>query len=97
MNDRTMLPIRIVAESLGGTVTWNGELQRVTIQKGADVILITIGADTAYVNGTAVKLDAAAFVENGRTYLPMRRVFCLSKKRISARLPLRRSEIDDKM
>ena len=54
VNDRTMLPIRIVAESLGGTVTWNGELQRVTIQKGADVILITIGADTAYVNGTAV-------------------------------------------
>lgn len=72
VNDRTMLPIRIVAESLGGTVTWNGELQRVTIQKGADVILITIGADTAYVNGTAVKLDAAAFVENGRTYLPLR-------------------------
>lgn len=31
VNDRTMLPIRIVAESLGGTVTWNGELQRVTI------------------------------------------------------------------
>ena len=72
VNDRTMLPIRIVAESLGGTVTWNDELQRVTIQKGADVILITIGADTAYVNGTAVKLDAAAFVENGRTYLPLR-------------------------
>ncbi|WP_418702954.1 stalk domain-containing protein, partial [Anaerotignum faecicola] len=72
VNDRTMLPIRIVAESLGGTVTWNGELQRVTIQEGADVILITIGADTAYVNGTAVKLDAAAFVENGRTYLPLR-------------------------
>ena len=72
VNDRTILPIRIVAESLGGTVTWNGELQRVTIQKGADVILITIGADTAYVNGTAVKLDAAAFVENGRTYLPLR-------------------------
>ena len=72
VNDRTMLPIRIVAESLGGTVTWNGELQRVTIQKGADVILITIGADTAYVNGAAVKLDAAAFVENGRTYLPLR-------------------------
>ena len=72
VNDRTMLPIRIVAEGLGGTVTWNGELQRVTIQKGADVILITIGADTAYVNGTAVKLDAAAFVENGRTYLPLR-------------------------
>ena len=72
VNDRTMLPIRIVAESLGGTVTWNGELQRVTIKNGADVILITIGADTAYVNGTAVKLDAAAFVENGRTYLPLR-------------------------
>ena len=72
VNDRTMLPIRIVAENLGGTVIWNGELQRVTIQKGADVILITIGADTAYVNGAAVKLDAAAFVENGRTYLPLR-------------------------
>ena len=81
VNDRTMLPIRIVAESLGGTVTWNGELQRVTIQKGADVILITIGADTAYVNGTAVKLDAAAFVENGRTYLPLRFVSEMKPKK----------------
>lgn len=54
-----MLPIRIVAESLGGTVTWNGELQRVTIQKGADVILITIGAIRRMSMGTAVKLDAA--------------------------------------
>ena len=77
VNDRTMLPARFIAENLGATVEWDGEKQLVTItgknEKQEDVtILITIGSDDAKVNGEDVKLDSPAFVENDRTYTPIR-------------------------
>lgn len=77
VNDRTMLPARFVAENLGATVEWDGEKQLVTItgktEKQEDVIiLITIGSDYAKVDGEDVKLDSPAFVENDRTYTPIR-------------------------
>ena len=76
-NNRTMLPSRFVAESLGAVVSWNEEKELVTIKgkdkDGGDVtILITIGAEYATVNGKAVKLDSPAFLENDRTYTPIR-------------------------
>ena len=77
-NDRTMLPARFVAENLGADVSWNGEKELVTI-KGKNLktsedvtILIYIGSDIAYVNGKEIKLDSAAFIENDRTYTPVR-------------------------
>ena len=77
VNDRTMLPARFIAENLGATVEWDGEKQLVIItgknEKQEDVtILITIGSDYAKVNGEDVKLDSPAFVENDRTYTPIR-------------------------
>ena len=78
VNNRTMLPTRFVAESLGADVSWDAEKQLVTItgknlKTGDDVeIHITIGAETAKVNGKEIKLDSCAFVENNRTYTPIR-------------------------
>jgi len=71
-NDRTMLPIRFVAEALGGIVVWNDSLNKVTITKEDVVIEIFIGSPFALVNGSPVELDASAFIENSRTYLPLR-------------------------
>lgn len=70
--ERTMLPIRFVAEALGATVAWDGILQKVTITKGEDVIDIYINSAVAFVNGNPVDLDSSAFIENSRTYLPLR-------------------------
>lgn len=73
-----MLPARFVAESLGAVVEWDGDKQLVTItgknlKTNEDVtILITIGAEYAVVNGENVKLDSPAFIENDRTYTPIR-------------------------
>ncbi len=71
-NDRTMLPARFVAEALGATVTWNEETRKVTITKDELVIIITIDSDKATVNGEEVTLDSPAFIENDRTYTPVR-------------------------
>lgn len=71
-SDRAMLPIRFVVEALGGTVTWNQAQQSVTCVKGDSTITIYIGHPFALVNGNPVELDAPAFIENDRTYLPIR-------------------------
>lgn len=77
VNGRTMLPARFVAESLGAVVAWNAEKQEVTIKgknaKDEDItILIYIDSDIAYVNDEQFKLDSPAFIENDRTYTPVR-------------------------
>ncbi len=77
VNDRTMLPARFVAENLGAKVSWDESKQLVTVvgknDKQEDVtILLTIGSDVAQINGADVKLDSPAFVQNDRTYTPLR-------------------------
>ena len=71
-NSRTMLPARFVGEGLGATVEWNGEKREVTVRKGDIVIRIYIDSDKAYVNNKEEKLDSPAFIENDRTYIPLR-------------------------
>lgn len=71
-NNRTMLPVRFVAESLGAFVNWNGETSTAVILTEDVEISITINKAEALVNGTPVALDSPAFIENNRTYLPVR-------------------------
>ena len=71
-NDRTMLPIRFIAEALGAKVGWNATEQIVTVTKDSTIIVITIGSDKALVNNKQVILDSVAYIENDRTYLPIR-------------------------
>ena len=70
--ERTVLPIRVIAEALGASVSWNEAEQTVTIVKGEMTIVVYIGQAFALVNGEPVALDQPAFIENGRTYLPLR-------------------------
>ena len=76
-----MLPIRFVAENLGAKVYWDEYLQRVSIKSRKTDISVEIGKKTAEVTEKIavynqktedVELDSPAFVENDRTYLPLR-------------------------
>ena len=71
-DSRTFLPIRVIAEELGADVAWNEAEQKVTITKDGDILEIFINEPFATVNGEPVALDAPAFIENDRTYLPIR-------------------------
>jgi len=76
-NDRTLLPIRALIESLGGTVSWNGETREVTINLNYHTIILTIDSNTAVVNGINMQIDpnnskVTPIIINGRTYLPLR-------------------------
>lgn len=70
--ERTTLPIRLVAETLGAEVDWNEAEQTVTITKDGKEIVIYIGQGFALVNGAPVELDCPAYIANSRTYLPVR-------------------------
>lgn len=72
VNDRTMLPIRFIAEALGAKVEWFGDTSTVKITAEGIEISLTIGDNFAMVNGEKVELDSPSFVENDRTYLPIR-------------------------
>ena len=71
-NDRTMLPARFVAENLGANVEWDGAARKVSITKDGIVIILHIDSDKAYVNNKEVTLDSPAYIENDRTYTPLR-------------------------
>jgi len=69
---RTLLPIRTLIESLGGTVEWDAKEQKVTITLNGHSMVLWIGKTTALVDGNKVSLDVAPTIINGRTYLPLR-------------------------
>jgi len=71
-NGRTMLPARFVAEKLGATVGWDASSRKVTIKKDALKIELVVGSNVAYVNGREVTLDTPVFIQDGRTYTPVR-------------------------
>lgn len=72
-SSRTFVPVRFVGEALGAYIGWEQAAQRVTYLAGDSRIQLTIGQKTAQVNGRAVTLDAAPYIDpNGRTLVPVR-------------------------
>lgn len=69
---RTLVPIRAIIESFGGTVAWDPNTQTVTLRMGRDLIQLTINSKTAYLNQKAETLDVAPAIINSRTMLPIR-------------------------
>ena len=64
-NDRTLVPIRIVTETLGGKVDWNGVTKEVTLNIDGKEIKMTIGK-------TLEKYGVAPVIIDGRTFVPVR-------------------------
>jgi Copper amine oxidase N-terminal domain. len=72
---RTFLPVRYVAEALGvssDNILWDAATKTVTLFKGDRVVKLKIGSKVLYVNGTAINMDVAPEIKNGRTMLPLR-------------------------
>lgn len=74
VNNRTMVPVRFVAEALNGMVDWDEKLQTAYIAYGDSLVEIIIQAPELYVNGEVVAVDTPAQILNGRTMMPLRAV-----------------------
>ena len=71
-NDRTMVPVRAIAEALGAQVAYDDAAKTATISRNGDEVKITMYADSAFVNGDEIALDAAAETVNSRIFVPVR-------------------------
>lgn len=76
--NRTMVPVRFPAETLGATVDWLEDTRQVHITnkahdalKDAD-IMATIGRKDVVVNGSTKYMDTVAVITNSRTMVPVR-------------------------
>ncbi len=71
-NGSTLVPLTLISKNLGYKVDWNQTTKKVTITKGTDKIVLTIGNKNAVVNGKTVTMDTKAQVYDNRTYVPLR-------------------------
>lgn len=71
-NGRTYVPMRYLGEILGAEVVWNDAARTVTLTKGSDVVVFTIGSTTYTVNGETKAADVAPEIVSSRTMLPAR-------------------------
>ncbi len=73
INDRTMVPARVVFENLNAAVDWNSDTRQVTVKSdGGTNIVLTIGEKQATVGGKTVTMDVAPMILSDRTMLPIR-------------------------
>ena len=76
-NNRTMLPVRFLANSFGVSndgIAWDAATRTATLTNSEVTIVITIDAPSMTVNGETVALDSPAIIESNRTYLPVRAI-----------------------
>ena len=71
-NDRTLIPIRGLLETLGASVEWDHDNYNAIAEKDGVRVVLPIGSSTVYVNDEPVELDVPAELRNGRTMIPLR-------------------------
>lgn len=71
-NNRTLVPVRFVAEKMNAKVGWESETMTVPIERGDQQIRLTIGENKAIVNGKELTFDTQAIMSGGRTFVPLR-------------------------
>lgn len=73
---RTYVPLRAIFEAMGATVGWDAKTQTVSATRDGTAVQLVIGQKTVTVTEQgetrAAVTDAKSFLENGRTYVPVR-------------------------
>ena len=70
-NNRTMLPIRFVAEALGFKVEWDDPTRTVILTDKDTVVKIPVDTNQIIVNGKVFESDVKPILKNNRTMLPI--------------------------
>ncbi|MDI6707049.1 MAG: N-acetylmuramoyl-L-alanine amidase family protein [Bacillota bacterium] len=74
LDDRTLVPIRVISESTGARVDWNAGKYEVTVNTGEKVIKLKINSKEMAINGNTTSLEVPAKIINDRTMVPVRAV-----------------------
>jgi len=71
VEDRTMVPLKFLMDTLGYQVSWNAETYQVTALRNTHEMLLTIGDETLIIDGETYVSDVAPLIINDRTYVPL--------------------------
>lgn len=74
INERTMVPLRTIFESIGAEVEWDEQTRTITSKKDGTTVEMEIDSYDMYINGEAVTLEAAPTIIDSRTLVPVRAV-----------------------
>lgn len=72
VEDRTLVPVRRIAEALGCQVDWDDTERTATIVKDDITAVMRQEDNTYYVNGQPYTMDVTVKVLGGRTFIPVR-------------------------
>lgn len=72
IENRTMVPLRLITEVLGGQVEWTDNDEPIHITYGGHNISLTLDDTTAIVDGVRVETDVPAQLAGNRTLVPIR-------------------------
>lgn len=74
-NDRTMIPLRALADAFGFEVEWEQSEQKITLKKDQKSIMMYIGKSEMLVDGQKAAFEEAApMIKNNITFLPVRQL-----------------------
>lgn len=71
-NGTLWVPLRKLGVALGGSADWLAENKVVALYLNNHVVTLTVDDKTADVDGERFEMQAAPFVENGETWVPVR-------------------------
>jgi len=75
--NRTLVPVRLIADVIDADVSYDGATQTVSIVKSGKKTELKVGSDTIVQDGKVnetVKLDQPVVVQNGASFIPLRAV-----------------------
>ena len=69
---RTYVPLRVLSNMFDATCNYDSTTQTITITKDEDIITMTVGSPSYTLNGETHTMDAASYIADGRTMVPIR-------------------------
>lgn len=73
LKDGTMfVPLRAVTQALGGSADYEPSTHSAILYMNDQIITFSVGSTSVSINGTSQSLQAAPFVEEGETWVPVR-------------------------
>lgn len=73
VNDKTYLPLRYIAEALGGNVDYDEDTNKVSITVSGNTVNVNNTTNEILLNGAVISGETS-IVREGRTYLPVRAI-----------------------
>ncbi len=76
-NNRTMVPLRFISESIGAVVEWDSVVRMVIItiedsEGNKKVLKVTLDSNIASLNGKPFPMDTTPIIRNDRVFVPIR-------------------------